>query len=261
MNNNIYDKLEQELKKHKYFGRYRLIDDITTFIALISLIPSAILIFMYPKIGWPILIAILFLSSIFTEIADQIYICKHLKKVENRKAIYNILTEKANAEKKARKIINEVNFSKPLRFIDLIGFSNITYLKNIIFQMYPSILEIIKKYGIITNDLLKEAIEHYRFKVLTTKEFNFKLLPILSFIVAFISMFFKDNTVSAIATLIVFILILAIYLLILQCKNIFYLQYSKKTFYIKIEQALSEIYVTNKLNSNKPQFGFFSHLS
>lgn len=260
MEKNIYNNIEREVKKYKHFGMDNRLDYILMFVFYFLMLASAILIIFNSKIGWPVLGAILLCMSLSSTIAPSIIVVKYFKNENNRKIIQSILAEKAKTEKKSKKLLNELDFSKPLKWGFAFTNFRVDYLKKLILQTYPSILEIIKKHGITTSDALKEAIEHYRSKIETTKEFKFSLIPILSLILPLVSTFFKDNTISIIITITLTTLSIILYSIINWYKSTYYIQYSKKSFYKNMEQALSEIYISNELNRSIRQFGFTSHL-
>lgn len=260
MDQNIYDNIEKEIIKYKHFGMGNRLDDVLTIAFFFLLLVDSFLIFFHPIIGGTVIIAALVCMILYVIITPYKFVKNYFKNENNRKIIQSLIEENSKSNDTAKKILDKFDFSKPLKCNYAWHILKIDYLKRLIIKTNPSILEIIKKHGITNNDSLKEAIEHYRSRIATTKDFKFSLIPILSLIISIISIFFKDSINAIIATIISATVIIIAYSLLLWYKTTYYTQYSKKSFYKNIEQSLSSIYISNELNRPTGQYGFPTHL-
>lgn len=251
MDKSVYDNLENEVKKNKYFGRDGLYADIALIVFSILSYFNAILIIEYKVIGWSIfgIIALLFIFSVL--LSPDIVVYKFFKNEENRKALENIILEKSNTDKKARNILKHFDFSKAIKWYQIININNTTYLNKIIYTLCPTLLEIIKNNGINSNLALKEAIEHYRYKVGSTKKINFSILPIISIVFTIATSIFQGWSKTLFIVLFITIIVVIVYITIKVIAFSMFYKYSRKEFYKNMEQALSDIYISNKLEDNE----------
>ncbi len=117
----------------------------------------------------------------------------------------------------------------------------------------PPILDIIRENGITTKDGLEEAISHYRFKAMSTRQLHIDMFAILALTISIMSYFLNkidlpQNIFIMTSTIILIIVFLVYILIICVCKRVF-AEYGKKAFYTRIENALSEMRALNKLNT------------
>lgn len=231
MDASVYEKIETEIKTKDYYMRESFLNSVIYIVICIVLPINIGLVIVYKYIGWITLASEIVLFCII------MYLIK-FKLVYQISRLFNLNNEVPDSTVKRSEIFN-------IKKVVLIAKKLKTYK--------PNMLEILKQFGITTKDGLEEAIEHYRFKLNNSAHISINFLALFTSGISIISFFLNYENIkmnfSKIIVIIILILIFFVYLLVLYLyKTIFY-QYSKKAFYSRIENSLSEIRALNKLTS------------
>lgn len=233
MDTTIYDKIEKEIKKTDYYMRDNFITNIFSLIVCFLIPTNVWIIILFSYIGWIIL-------------AAEIIIFVLTVKIANFKLVYEIFQLSSSNCKNELKELKRSDFFNPKKT---------KKATRIVKEQKPLILDIIKKYGITTNNGLEEAIAHYRFKASESKLLPINFLTLFALAISIVSFFINDDNIygSMSKAILIMIIVLAfgLYMIVLYYYRVFFAKFSKKAFYTRIESQLSEIRAMNKLSSNE----------
>ena len=214
----MYNKIENEFIQESYFKKTEKIMILTYTIPILFCLVSSIF------ICDSVVFFVLFFLILSILCAFLLYLCLFI----------NLKNFKTKKNKTFFKI-----------------FYNIKKYKEFIYEEDVLILSMILEKNHIEPSKLNEMINHYRFLIPTNLKKANDIIPYVSLIVSLVALFSTDffikNTINIVNAVAIIGISLLMYFCIYSVKSFMNLILGKDDLYIKLEKALSEIYIQNIL--------------
>ncbi len=245
-------KFENEIKNAECFNRINIEYTVALLIFAVLCILNAGLLFYNKTRGYIVLACLVLLNFLILYFITVKIVFKFFKNVTNRKILKEKLSERQADSNGIRKIYNNLDFDNKLKFIYIFKCISIFRLFRCISFCKLNLIEILKKYNIVTKKEVDKLIEHYRFKVLSTSKSRKSLIAFLTFLINIIIIYctiFENGDVAKILGAMVIIFVgISLFIAFIYVEEILLSPYTKRTFYKNMEDALTEINLTHALD-------------